>query len=124
MNDTALANEASKLVNTKERLIYHLIRTVTAGWSGDWDNEGYEALSFLKELGYSKNDKRWKFMLDSGEPGTHEKPVPGGAADRAVKIEQALNGMLATLSTARQGGQLGHSEQISRAIGNAEKALE
>ncbi len=122
MADPTIAS-ATELLNTKERLIYHLIRTVTAGWKGEWDAEGYDALRFLKELGYTKDDRRWKFMLESGEPGTHQKPSPEGRAKRAEDIEGALNGMLSTLSSLKKGGRLGNIEQIERAIDYGEKAL-
>ncbi len=124
MSATSLANSNCELLNTKERLIYHLIRTLTAGWKGEWDNEGYEALKYLKELGYPKDGHRWQFMMDSGEPGTHQKPSPEGRAKRAEDIETALFGMMATLFTAQRSGQIGHVEQIEKAVARASKALE
>ena len=122
MADPTIAS-ATELHNTKERLIYHLIRTVAAGWKGKRDDEGCAALKYLKELGYPKDGDRWKFMYSSGEPGTHQKPSPEGRAKRAEEIEGALNGMLSTLSSLKKGGRLGHVEQIERAIDYGEKAL-
>lgn len=140
MSDKALADAACELLNTKERLIYHLIKVIQESMDdgfqkcdSDQAPEAAEtAIYYLIQLGYSPGERwgmfpkdrtRWDFMLESGEPGTHLKPKTGGRAHRAEEIERALFGMLATLNTAIQGGQISHSEQIDRAIANAGKAL-
>ena len=43
---------------------------------------------------------------------------------RAELIEGALGGMLATLRTAKMGGQIGHVPQIESAIKRAEEAID
>jgi hypothetical protein len=62
------AKAITALINTKERLIYHLIQMVEV------DTEiksatSERAVGFLNALGYPYRERRWKFMLGHGEPG-------------------------------------------------------
>jgi hypothetical protein len=58
-----------ELLNTKERLVYHLVRLVAQAGEKDetWTIAADDANQLLHEMGYTPG--RRTFMMESGEPG-------------------------------------------------------